>query len=175
MEIPELSTERLVMRGWRGDDFEPFAAMMAEPAVAEALGHTEPPTPPQAWRDMAFLAGHWQLNGFGHWVLEDLATGEFVGRTGLLRPPDWPDLEVGWSVAREHWGKGYAPEAARAAWRWAHDVLGARHNISLILPTNANSIRVAEKLGEKPEGHHRVREFDLLVYGTDLPLRGSPP
>jgi RimJ/RimL family protein N-acetyltransferase len=122
---------------------------------------------------MAFLAGHWELRGYGHWVLEQLDTGEPVGRAGLLRPDGWPDLEVGWTVAREHWGKGYAPEAARAACRYAHDELGARHIVSLILPSNANSIRVAEKLGEQVEGNFQLREFDLRVYGADLPLTGS--
>ena len=80
-------------------------------------------------------------------------------------------MEVGWTVARKHWGKGYAPEAARAACAWAHDELGARHIVSLIAPANEQSIRVAEKLGETLEGHHSTRGFDLLVYGRDLPLR----
>ena len=172
-EVPEIRTERLVMRGWREDDFEWFAAMMADADVAAALGHGGPVDPPQAWRDMAFLAGHWELRGYGHWVLEELDTGEPVGRAGLLKPDGWPDLEVGWTVAREHWGKGYAPEAARAACRYAHDELGARHIVSLILPSNANSIRVAEKLGEKVEGSFQLRDFDLRVYGADLPLTGS--
>jgi RimJ/RimL family protein N-acetyltransferase len=93
-----------------------------------------------------------------------------VGRAGLYYPPDWPGLEVGWTIAREHWGKGYAPEAARAACAWAHDELGSGHILSLIEPANAQSIRVAEKLGETLEGRHSTRGFDLLVYGTDLPL-----
>jgi RimJ/RimL family protein N-acetyltransferase len=113
------------------------------------------------------------LKGFGHWVLES-SDGDLVGRAGLYYPPDWPALEVGWTVAREHWGKGYAPEAARAACEWAHTELGVNHLVSLILPTNTQSIRVAEKLGEKREGHHTTRGYDLLVYGADLPLRGSP-
>jgi RimJ/RimL family protein N-acetyltransferase len=169
-EVPELRTERLLMRGWREDDFDWFAAMMADADVATPLGNDGPVEPSQAWRDMAFLAGHWELLGYGHWVLERLETGEPVGRAGLLNPPTWPELEIGWAVAREHWGNGYAPEAARAACAWAHDELGARHIISLILPSNTNSIRVAEKLGERVEGQFRLREFDLLVYGSDLPL-----
>jgi RimJ/RimL family protein N-acetyltransferase len=172
-EVPELRTDRLLMRGWREDDFEWFAAMMADADVAAALGHDGPAEPAQAWRDMAFLAGHWELRGYGHWVLEDLETGIPVGRAGLLNPHGWPDLEVGWTVAREHWGKGYAAEAARAACEWAHDVLGAKHVVSLIDPQNKNSIRVAEKLGEAVEGEFQLRELDLRVYGTDLPL-GSP-
>jgi RimJ/RimL family protein N-acetyltransferase len=171
--VPELETERLRMRGWRDADLDWFAAMMADADVAAALGHADPVDPAQAWRDMAFLSGHWALKGFGHWVLERLDTGQPVGRAGLLNPCGWPDLEVGWTVAREHWGNGYAPEAARAACAWAHDELGARHIVSLILPSNANSIRVAEKLGEEVEGRFRLRAFDLRVYGADLPLSGS--
>ena len=83
-------------------------------------------------------------------------------------------MEVGWTVAPKHWGKGYAPEAARAACAWAHSELGARRIVSLIAPSNAQSIRVAEKLGETLEGQHSTRGFDLLVYGTDLPLSDSP-
>ena len=175
--MPELRTARLLMRAWRDEDLDWFGPMMGDPAVAAPLGHDAPVDPPRAWRDMAFLAGHWALKGYGHWVLEKLDTGECVGRAGLLRPPGWPDLEVGWTVAREHWGNGYAPEAARAACEWAHDELGAPHIVSLIEPSNRNSIRVADKLGERLEGEHTVHaaagSFDLLVYGADLPLAGS--
>jgi RimJ/RimL family protein N-acetyltransferase len=173
-DIPELRTERLLMRGWRGDDFDAFVAILADPDVGAGLGREGGFTPTEVWRDMALLAGSWTLSGFGHWVLEDADSREIVGRAGLFRPPDWPDLEVGWTVARAHWGKGYAPEAARAACEWAHAELGAKHIVSLIEPSNQNSIRVAEKLGERHEGEHTVHaaagRFDLLVYGADLPL-----
>jgi RimJ/RimL family protein N-acetyltransferase len=173
-DVPELRTERLLMRGWREADVEPWVAVMSDAAVYESLGRTEPLPPGDVWREVAFFAGHWILKGFGHWVLETRDTGEVVGRAGLLYPPEWPGLEVGWTVAREHWGKGYAPEAGRAACEWAHEALGARHIISLIQASNANSVRVAEKLGEKHEGQVHVRGFDLEVYGADLPLSGSP-
>jgi RimJ/RimL family protein N-acetyltransferase len=172
-EVPELRTERLLMRGWRYEDYEPFAALMADPDVARGLGKSAGLTPHEAWVDMSMLAGHWAIKGFGHWVLEELDSRELVGRAGLYYPPDWPEMEVGWTVASKHWGKGYAPEAARAACAWAHDQLGAPHIVSLIHPANDQSIRVAEKLGEKLEGHHMTRGFDLLVYGADLPLSDS--
>lgn len=169
--VPELVTARLLMRGWRDEDFEPWAAILGDPQVARGLGQDAGMKPFDAWRDMAMMAGHWALKGYGNWVLEERESGELVGRAGLYYPPDWPALEVGWTVAREHWGKGYAPEAGRAAAAWAAEQLGLRHIVSLIHPSNERSIRVAEKLGEQLEGHHRVRGFDLLVYGTDLPLR----
>jgi len=171
--VPELSTERLLMRGWREEDFEPWAAVLGDPLVARGLGQDAGMPPIEAWRDMALMAGHWALKGYGNWVLEERDSGELVGRAGLYYPPDWPEIEVGWTVAREHWGKGYAAEAGRAAAGWAAEQLGLRHIVSLIHPANEQSIRVAQKLGEKLEGHLRVRGFDLLVYGTDLPL-GDP-
>jgi RimJ/RimL family protein N-acetyltransferase len=77
-------------------------------------------------------------------------------------------------VASDRWGRGYAPEAARAACDWAHGTLGATHILSLIHPGNGNSIRVAEKLGMTREARHSTRGFLLDVYGSDLPLAGSP-
>lgn len=173
-EPPELRTERLVMRAPRFEDYARWTEMMRDPAVGAGLGKPDGMTPYEAWLDMCVLTAHWALRGFGHWVLEELDGGAVVGRAGLYHPPEWPGLEVGWTIAREHWGKGYAPEAARAACEWAHEELGTGHILSCIAPTNANSIRVAEKLGETLEGRTTLRGFDLLVYGVDLPLRGSP-
>jgi RimJ/RimL family protein N-acetyltransferase len=161
------------MRGWREEDLDAWSRIAADPDLARMIGDERPKTRSESWQHIAEMAGHWALKGFGHWVLEEQGSGAVVGRAGLLYPPDWPDLEVGWTVAREHWGKGYAPEAGSAACRWAHDELGARHVVSLILPSNANSIRVAEKLGEMLEGRHSARGLDLLVYGSDLPLRAA--
>lgn len=162
------------MRACRMGDYERWVELLRDPEVGAGLGKPDGLTPHEAWLDMSVLTGHWALRGFGHWVLEELATGEVVGRAGLYHPPDWPGVEVGWMVGREHWGKGYAPEAARAACAWVHDRLGLGHILSLIHPENAQSIRVAEKLGETLEGRHSTRGFELLVYGADLPL-GSPP
>ena len=166
--IPELETDRLLLRGWRASDIDAWAELCADDELMRSLGREGGLSLADAWREMAMLAGHWALKGFGHWVLELRATGTFVGRAGLLYPPEWPGLEVGWTVARRHWGNGYAGEAARAAMEWARAELGADHLISLIADDNRRSQRVAEKLGMEVEGRAQVRGHDLRMYGIDL-------
>jgi RimJ/RimL family protein N-acetyltransferase len=170
--VPVLETERLILRGWRYEDLVQWAALCADDEVMRWLGYDAGIGADEAWDEMAGLAGHWLLKGFGHWVLEERESGALVGRAGLLFPPDWPALELGWTVARPRWGEGFAGEAARAAAGWAREQLEADHLISLIAPANARSIRVAEKLGMIEEGATRLRGFQLTIYGSDLPLRG---
>jgi RimJ/RimL family protein N-acetyltransferase len=171
--VPVLETERLVMRAFRDDDQEQWAAIRADDEVMRSLGRSAGIAPDEAWREMAMLAGHWALKGFGHWALEERSSGALIGNAGLFFPPDWPALEIGWTVARPRWGEGLAGEAARAAACWAQAELGAGHLISLIAPSNSRSLRVAQKLGMTHEGEAHVRGFDLLKYGSDLPLAGG--
>ena len=166
--VPRVETERLLLREWRDEDTDPWAELCADDEVMRSLGREGALSLGDAWRDMAVMAGHWALKGFGHWILELRATGELVGRAGLYHPPDWPGLEVGWTVARPHWGNGYAGEAGRAAIDWARDELGADRVISLIADDNHRSQRVAEKLGMHVEGRASLRGHDLRVFGVDL-------
>lgn len=162
-----LETERLVLRMWREDaDFERYAEMCADAEVMRFLGG-KPFTRMEAWRHMALLVGHWHLRGYGHWAVEEKASGQFVGRVGFLNPVGWPGFEIGWSLRRDSWGKGYAIEAARRALRYAFTELDRAHVISLIHPDNAASIRVAERLGEKPEGRTELLGNEVLIYGID--------
>ena len=71
------------------------------------------------------MAGHWALHGFGMFVLEEKASGRFAGRAGPFYPPVWPGFEVGWGLAAEFRGKGYAVEAARASIDWAFATLSS--------------------------------------------------
>ena len=173
MTIPELRTERLVMRGFREEDLDAWAEISADSEVTRWVGDDEGLSREDAWRRMAYFLGHWELRGCGQWALVEQETAELVGRAGLLYPEAWPGLEVGWLVARSRWGRGYAPEAGRAAMDWARSDLGADHIISLIEDQNHRSARVAEKLGMKVEGRTRIvnGKYEVRIFGTDL---GSP-
>ncbi len=116
---------------------------------------------------MAFLVGHWHLRGYGHWAVEEKASGQLVGRIGFLNPEGWLGFEIGWTLARECWGKGYATEGARRALEYAFIDMNRDHVISLIHPENHASIRVAERLGEKLEGQAEVFGKQVSVYGID--------
>jgi RimJ/RimL family protein N-acetyltransferase len=143
--IPRLETPRTVLREWRATNLDGVAAMYADPEVMRHLGGVIDRA--QSWRRMAVSAGHWALRGYGTWVVERPGDGALLGRVGLWNPEGWPGLELGWTLARDAWGRGYATEAALAAVRWAWTVLDTARLISVIHPENARSRRVAQRLG----------------------------
>ncbi|MGH9941159.1 MAG: GNAT family N-acetyltransferase [Pyrinomonadaceae bacterium] len=161
-----LETERLVLRHFREDDFEAYARINADPEVMRFLGG-QVMSRLEAWRHMAMLVGHWQLRGYGHWAVVEKATGAFAGRLGFHNPEGWPAFEIGWTLAREHWGKGYATEGATAALDYVFTEMKREHVISLIHPDNVNSIRVAERLGERLEGKTGLFGIEVSVYSLD--------
>ena len=163
MDIPVLQTKRLVLRAMGEHDLIAFEAIFTDERVYRWLGG-ESPSRAEVWRSIATNLGHWALRGYGQWALEDRATGELVGRAGLWQPEGWPGLEVGWAVAPEHWQRGYATEAGRAARDWGFEHLGAEEIISLTLPHNAASRRVMEKLGLLYDRTEPVAGHDQVVY-----------
>ena len=162
----QLETERLLLRTWREEDIDAYARICADPEVMRYLGG-KTFTRLEAWRHMAFLIGHFHLRGYGHWAVEEKASGNLIGRLGFLNPDGWPGFEIGWTLGREHWGKGYAVEGARKALEYAFTELDQAHVISLIHPENQASIKVAERLGEKLEGKTELLGIEVLVYGID--------
>lgn len=143
--IPSVLTPRLMLRGWHLEDVEPYLDMARDPDMSLYTG--SPSKESSVWGITAFQIGHWALNGFGMWIIEDRDTGEFLGRAGLYEEFGWPDIEVAWTVRRDRWGQGIATEGGAAALEFAFTEVRRERVISIIHPGNAGSIRVAEKLG----------------------------
>ena len=163
-EIPRLETERLVLRAFRSEDLDAYAALCADAEVMRFIGDGQPVDRNGAWRQMAGFNGHWTLRGCGMWAVERRSDGMLLGRVGLHHPPYWPALEAGWVLARSAWGQGYAREGAQAAVAFAREVVRPKRLISLIQPGNARSVRVAEALGATCHGEQDLLGNPVLIY-----------
>ncbi len=160
-EVPILETERLRLRGHRLDDFAQCAAMWADPTVTRYIGG-KPLTEEESWTRLLRYAGHWSLLGFGYWVAEDKATGNYVGELGFgefkrdLEPSLRGVPEIGWVLASNAHGRGYATEAVRVVVAWGDEHFRPARTACIIDPENLPSIRVAVKCG--------YRELQLTTY-----------
>ena len=165
MNEVKLETERLLMRWFREDDFAAHAKISSDPEVMRFLGDGRPMTDIEVWRQMAAIMGHWYFRGYGIWAVEEKSSGKLVGRIGFMNPAGWPGFELGWTLGRHSWGKGYATEGARRALDYAFTEMKREHVISLIAPDNIASIKVADRLGEQVEGKTEVLGRQVLIYG----------
>ncbi len=148
VSVPRLRTQRLLLREYRMADFDGFAAHFGDPATTEFTGTHDRRT---SWRIFGCNIGGWMLQGTGWWALEPLAGGGMIGCVGAFFRETWPEIEIGWSVYREHWGKGIATEAVAEVLRWVFEERTEKRATALIDAKNGRSLRVAEKLGMKYE------------------------
>jgi RimJ/RimL family protein N-acetyltransferase len=167
-------TERLNLRLHGAGDFDASAAMWADPEVVRHIGGV-PSTRQLSWNRLLCYIGHWTLLGYGYWVVEERATGQFIGEVGFadfhrdIEPSLDGIPELGWALVPSAHGKGYATEAVRAALTWAKEHLhGASRVASIIAPENLASIRVAHKCGLLFWQEGRYRDQPVSLYERDL-------
>ena len=123
---------------------------MADPEATRFVGGVQGRH--AAWRGFLAMAGAWQVQGFGMFSVFEKASGRWIGRVGPWFPAEWPGTEVGWTLDRSAWGRGFATEAATAATQWAFDHLGWTEVIHSIDPANTPSQLVAQRLGSTLRG-----------------------
>ena len=164
-----LETERLVLRDWRANDCDDFHRLGSDPEVMRTLG------PVMTREQTASLIEdlQWRARRFGHtfWALEDKRDARVIGFTGLVRgkaPQIAGELEIGWRLARDCWGKGYATEAALASIAWARAHCSDPFVIAITSETNAGSRAVMERVGMR---HVPERDFDHPAVPEGDPLR----
>ena len=146
--IPQIETERLILRVLAIADFDAYAGFLANQRSTAA---NDPLTRHTAWLGFCADLGHWHLRGYGIWITEEKSSGRTVGMAGFYHPEGWPEVELGWTLFNGFEGRGYAVEAARRARTFAYDDLGWNTLISVIGPDNTRSISLAEKLGATHE------------------------
>lgn len=149
MSLDELHTGRLILRRWRKEDLDPFAAMNADAEVMEFF--PEPLDRRSSDLLVSRIEAGFAEQGFGLWALEVAASGKFIGFTGLSIPrfeaAFTPSVEVGWRLARRAWGQGYATEAATAVLDAAFGPLGLTEVVSFTSTANLRSQAVMRRLG----------------------------
>jgi RimJ/RimL family protein N-acetyltransferase len=147
-------TERLILRRWLDSDREPFADLNADEEVRRHFVGLLTRQESDASIDR-FEAG-FDSRGYGLWAVERRDTGEFIGFTGLnpmpAGIPGEGGVEIGWRLAREHWGHGFATEAALESLRFAFDELGLSHVNSITALSNTRSRSVMERIGMRQHG-----------------------
>ncbi len=167
LHIPTLETERLRLRAPVMADFETYAAFRMSDRAAP-LGALS--SRAEAFDILCAVTGHWQLRGFGRWIVADRASDAPLGLVGLFQPMSWPEPEIGWQVFNGAEGKGYAAEAAIASRHYAYEVLGWHRIVSLILPSNARSLALARRLGAEHEADFEHETFGSMQVWRHLPL-----
>lgn len=164
---PTLHTARLTLRRPAATDLDGFAAMNADPEVMRYIGAGKLRTREETRAGLERAAHDWDENGHGLFSVEARDSGEFLGWVTLAEPLFLPRIlpavEIGWRFLREHWGHGYATEAARATMRFAFEDRGLDRLVSIRHVENLASQRVMEKLGMH-------RELDTTVPATGQPV-----
>lgn len=168
--MTHMLTPRLLLRAWRDDDLEPLSQMNADPEVMRYF---------PACLDRAESAAliercraHFARHGFGLWALERRDSGAFIGFTGLghmgFEAHFTPAIEIGWRLARAHWGQGLAGEAARAVLAHGFETLGMARIIAFTAVSNLPSQRLMQAIGMQ---HDPADDFDHPNLPLGHPLR----
>ncbi|HKD96660.1 MAG TPA: GNAT family N-acetyltransferase [Micromonosporaceae bacterium] len=178
---PTLVTPRLVLRGWRDGDIPALAAINADPEVMRYIGAGTPLDADRTAADVEAYRRLWADRGFGRFAVVLRETGAFAGLAGMAIPDDLPEVmpavEIGWRFGREHWGKGLATEAARAAMGFAFGGGGLDRLVSVHVIGNEASARVMLRLGMRPllDAVEIVHHRPVRVYAIDRPGVGDHP
>jgi len=155
--MPEIETERLRIRMFTPDDLDVLCSIYGDPDVMRYLsGHPLSREEVEDW--MRSWADQWNNLGFGWWGLELKSSGELIGHCGLQFIHNTRDIEIAYALAKSWWGKGLAPEAARAGLRYGFEVLNFDRIYALSEPPNIASQNVMKKIGMK---------FDKVAYYKD--------
>ena len=168
--LKSAETDRLRLERWdHARHARPFAEVNAQREVLEFVGGGDPMTREESDGFSARIAAHWDTYGFGLWAAVRKDTGAMIGFIGLCHPLWWPEMvervEVGWRLAREAWGAGYATEGGRIALDAGFEELQLPEIVAFVHPGNERSLAVTRRLGmvEEAELPHPSRDHAVKI------------
>ena len=150
--IPTINTDRLILRAPVADDLDALIALWADPAVYRYIPGKRA-SRGETWHKLMAMLGHWQLMGYGYWIIEERKTHAFVGEAGFgnfkreIDPPLEGTLEAGWVLSPTFHGQGFGTEVVRAMLDWAAENFPETPITCLMSPDNAASFALAKKCG----------------------------
>ncbi|MFK7835869.1 MAG: GNAT family N-acetyltransferase [Sulfitobacter sp.] len=159
---PVLETERLILRGPKRSDLPAFTRFMTRSPRMQTQEETI--SEEQAWFGFLTGIGHWHWHGFGFFTLQVRGQSLPIGRVGLLKHSNWPQVELAWHLFDGAEGNGYATEAGQAVRSWAHQAHGFDQLVSYIDVENHRSQAVAQRLGALTDGTRADHEPDAEVW-----------
>jgi|SRR5579871_31557 RimJ/RimL family protein N-acetyltransferase len=172
VDVPQIQTTRLLLRGHTVEDFPESAAMWGDPRVTRYI-RENPFTAEETWSRLLRYAGHWAVLGFGYWVVQEKLRGKFLGEVGFadykrdLQPSLDGIPEIGWVLAPHAHGQGFATEAVAAAVAWGDSKFRERRTACIIAPDHPASIRVATKCGYQEFQRTTYHGHPTVIYVRD--------
>lgn len=157
-------TERLILRAATADDAEAMYALNTNPEVMRYTGEPMPESV-DAMRERLANYPDWERHGFGRWACVDKASNRVIGFAGLKRLEDIGEVDLGYRLIPEFWGRGLATEASLACVRFGFETIGLDYMIGLVIPGNTGSVRVLEKVGMTYEGMFEYDGDECMRYG----------
>jgi ribosomal-protein-alanine N-acetyltransferase len=157
-------TDRLILRRLDERDIDAIFAMRSDPEVMRFIRAPQNRAETVNWLNL--VSSRWESDRIGFCAIVEKQTGKFIGWCGLWQLKETSELEIGYAIAKEFWGKGFATEAARIFLRYAFEQLNPDKIVAVAEPENLSSRCVMEKLGMK---FVRLGEFynrELVQYAV---------
>ena len=162
--MQSLETERLLLRPFARHDLDEFASINADADVMRYIGDGKPQTRAQTEMRLNSILSHWDQHGFGLWAVVERASNALIGFCGLQYLDNTAEIEIGYRLAKQFWGTGFATEAASATLRYAFEVLGLDRIVAVVQPENFASQSVIKKIGLRYVKDTRFYNSDVEYY-----------
>ena len=161
---PEIATPRLYLRQFSMSDLNDLSLIRSDPDVMRFIGAGQPHSMDQVRKALENILSVWKQHGFGRWAVVHKQDKKLIGWCGLAFLDKTEEIEIGYGIAREHWGKGFTTEAAAATIRFGFEELNLNRIVAVAMPENTASRRVMEKIGMRYEKTGHWYEAELVYY-----------